>query len=78
MDDYFDEYNDIDTSPSARGPEYFRIIKEVNGNKRLWAVRQILADPEGDNAFAFDGVIDLDASDEAGDVRFSRLEFSQS
>lgn len=78
MDDYFDEYNDIDTSPSARGPEYFRITKEVNGNKRLWAVRQILADPEGDNAFAFDGVIDLDASDEAGDVRFSRLEFSQS
>lgn len=78
MDDYFDEYNDIDTSPAARGPEFFQITKEVDGNKRLWAVRQILKDPEGDNAFSFRGIVDLDASDEAGEVRFSSLEFAGS
>jgi len=36
-------------------------------------VRQIMKDPEGDNSFAFEAIIDLDASDEAGEVRFASL-----
>ncbi|MCK7676703.1 DUF3516 domain-containing protein [Corynebacterium sp. CCM 9186] len=69
MDAYFEEYADMDTGPAARGPEFFRLSPEG----RLWKVRQILKDPEGDNAFAFVAIVDLDASDAAGEVRFAEL-----
>ncbi|KQB85421.1 DEAD/DEAH box helicase [Corynebacterium oculi] len=69
MDEYFDQYSDLDTGPQARGPEYFRL--DTTG--RAWQVRQIFKDPEGDNSFAYEAVVDLDASDEAGEVRFSSL-----
>ena len=74
MDDYFDEYDDVDTGPDARGPEYFR-LGDTTG--RTWEVTQILKDPEDDNAFQFHGVVDLDASDEAGEVRLQSLELRE-
>ena len=40
---------------------------------RRWTVRQILDDPEGDHGWAFEGVVDLDATDEAGEVRLAEL-----
>lgn len=74
MDDYFDEYSDIGTDQEARGKEFFHIADDSGRN---WQVRQILQDPEGDNAFQLHGVVDLDASDEAGEVRLSSLEMKQ-
>ena len=71
MDDYFDEYTDVDLGPDARGPEFFRLEDSAG---RVWRVTQIIKDPEGDNAFQLHGVVDLDASDEAGEVRLSSLE----
>ncbi|WP_411708273.1 DEAD/DEAH box helicase [Corynebacterium sp. LaCa117] len=70
LDDYFDEYNDIDSGPEARGPEYFRL---GDTDSRLWSVRQIIKDPAGDHAYQFVATVDLDASDEAGEVRLSDL-----
>lgn len=70
MDDYFDDYDDIDFGPDARGPEYFRIEGQ---DTRSWSVRQIIKDPAGDNAYQFFGQVDLDASDAAGEVRLSAL-----
>lgn len=62
LDDYFDEYDDIDSGPAARGPEFFRLSGQ---DTRLWQVRQIIKDPEGDHGYQFVAVVDLDASDEA-------------
>lgn len=70
LDGYFDEYDDIDTGPEARGPEYFQ-LKE--SNSRSWPVRQIIKDPAGDRAYHFVGMVDLDASDKAGEVRLSEF-----
>ncbi|MDN5582019.1 MAG: DEAD/DEAH box helicase [Corynebacterium sp.] len=69
LDAYFDEYSDIGVDAAARSPELI-LVKEEG---RHWTVRQILDDPEGDHGWAFEGVVDLDASDEAGDVRLSEL-----
>lgn len=74
MDDYFDEYTDVDLGPDARGPEFFR-LEDSSG--RAWRVTQIIKDPDGDNAFQVHGVVDLDASDEAGEVRLSSLGISE-
>ncbi|WP_197088318.1 DEAD/DEAH box helicase [Corynebacterium occultum] len=73
MDAYFDEYSDLDTGPAARGTEYFQLEQ----NDRQWKARQIIKDPEGDNSFAFIATVDLDASDDAGEVRLSSLELEQ-
>lgn len=70
LDDYFDEYDDIDSSPEARGPEYFRLS---DTDSRAWSVRQIIKDPDGDHAYQFVATVDLDASDEAGEVRLADL-----
>ena len=70
LDDYFDEYDDIETGPSARGPEFFRVSDQET---RAWTVRQIICDPKGEHAFQFAGTVDLDASDAAGEVRLSSL-----
>ena len=74
MDDYFDEYDDLDIGPDARGPAYFRIADQTT---RRWRVTQILKDPDGDHSFQLHGVVDLDASDAAGEVRLTRLELLQ-
>ena len=74
MDDYFDEYDDLDLGADARGPEYFRLGDTTT---RTWRITQIIKDPEGDNAFQLHGVVDLDASDEAGEVRLQSLEMKQ-
>ena len=70
LDDYFDEYDDIDSGPEARGPGFFRL---GDTDSRAWSVRQIIKDPDGDHAYQFVATVDLDASDEAGEVRLSDL-----
>lgn len=70
LDDYFDEFDDIDTGPDARGPEYF-LIDDSSG--RTWTVRQILKDPEDERGYQLVAQVDLDASDETGEVRLSDL-----
>lgn len=70
LDDYFADYDDIDVGTDARGPEYFQLSGQ---DTRTWQVRQIIKDPQGDNAYHFVGTVDLDASDAAGEVRLSSL-----
>ncbi|QNE89700.1 DUF3516 domain-containing protein [Corynebacterium incognita] len=70
LDDYFEDYDDIDAGPDARGPEYFRLLDTTG---RTWQVRQIIKDPDGDNAYQVVGTVDLDASDEVGEVRLKVL-----
>lgn len=73
LDNYFDNYADLDTGPQARGPEYFVASRGAT----LWKVRQTIKDPEDDRSFAFVGEVDLAASDEAGEVRLASLEIEQ-
>ncbi|MBJ2121614.1 DUF3516 domain-containing protein [Arthrobacter sp. MSA 4-2] len=62
MDGYFEEYEDIDDGPEARGPNLL-IIEKLPG---VWKVRQIFKDPAGNNDWGINAVIDLAASDAAG------------
>ncbi|MGP5660553.1 DEAD/DEAH box helicase [Corynebacterium falsenii] len=72
MDDYFDEYADLGLDAEARS-SHMVIIGVDESDPRRWTVRQILDDPEGDHGWAFEGVVDLDATDEAGEVRLADL-----
>ncbi|WP_297008553.1 RNA helicase [uncultured Corynebacterium sp.] len=69
MDAYFDEYDDVGTDTAARSGDLVRITEDTGE----WTVRQIIDDPEGDHGWAFEGVVDLAATDDAGEVRLSSL-----
>jgi superfamily II RNA helicase len=64
LEDYYAEHGSISTAADARGPDLLRI--EVDG--RLWNVRQTLDDPAGHRDWVIDARVDLDASDEAGEL----------
>ena len=61
---YFAEHDEMGTGPDARGPQMLQIAKESG----RWVVRQVIDDPEGDHDWAISAVIDLAASDEAGEA----------
>ncbi len=68
---YFDEHDDLGTGPDARGPQYFVLDESPDGvpaGARLWRVRQIFDDPDGDHDWGISAEIDLAASDEAGEA----------
>jgi superfamily II RNA helicase len=64
LEDYYAEHGSISTAADARGPDLLRI--EVEG--RRWNVRQTLDDPAGHRDWVIDARVDLDASDEAGEL----------
>ncbi|MFF8327573.1 DEAD/DEAH box helicase [Rhodococcus qingshengii] len=66
---YFEEYATIGTGPSARGPALFQVTEEGE----FWRVRQVLEDPEGDHGWALLAVVDIPASDAAGEIVFDEL-----
>lgn len=70
---YFDEYDEIGTGPSARGPLLFQVTVEST----LWRVRQVLEDPNDDHGWALLGEVNLAESDAAGEVVFDEFEVSE-
>ncbi|MDF2146433.1 DUF3516 domain-containing protein [Knoellia sp. p5-6-4] len=67
IEDYFEEYDSIGTGPDSRGPALLQVTREPG----RWLVRQVIDDPEGDHDWAITAVVDLAASDEAGEAAVS-------
>ena len=76
IEDYYAEHDSVGIG--ARRP---RAVSADRGDRqgepagapedtvaRLWRVRQVIDDPEGHHDWVIDGVVDLDASDEAGEL----------
>ncbi|MGH3364636.1 MAG: DEAD/DEAH box helicase [Nocardioidaceae bacterium] len=61
---YFKEHDEIDIGPDARGPHMLVVEKEG----RTWRAQQIIGDPDGDHDWRIFAEVDLDASDEAGEL----------
>ncbi len=78
LDAYFAEHDEIGTGPDARSTALLIIdetgtadlpgIDAEDGDGRAWRVRQILDDPADDHDWGISAVVDLDASDEAGEA----------
>ena len=77
MDDYFEEYADLGVDADARSNSMVLIDENPEGAAGQWRVRQILDDPEKDHGWAFEGMVDLAATDEAGEVRLASLVIHQ-
>jgi hypothetical protein len=64
MAGYFADHAELRTGPDARGP-HLLIVTEEPGR---WVVRQVFDDPAGDHDWGISAVVDLAASDEAGEA----------
>ncbi|MGJ6979817.1 DEAD/DEAH box helicase [Aestuariimicrobium soli] len=67
LDDYFDDHADIGIDQGARSPGMLQITPgrgDLGG--RVWQLRQVIDDPDGDHDWAIEATVDLDASDEVG------------
>ncbi|MBC6460946.1 DEAD/DEAH box helicase [Actinomadura sp. HBU206391] len=64
MGDYYEEHDELQTGPDARGPKLLLIEEEPALG--LWRVRQIFDDPAGDHDWGISAEVDLAGSDEAG------------
>ncbi|MFZ2625778.1 MAG: DUF3516 domain-containing protein [Propionibacterium sp.] len=64
LGDYWDDHDDIGIGADARGPQYL----DIDTSSRLWQVRQIIDDPEGDHDWVIRATVDLDECDRLGDV----------
>ena len=62
VEPYFDVHDEIGTGPDARGPALL-ILDE---GPQAWTLRQIFDDPAGDHDWGISAVVDLAASEEAG------------
>ena len=76
MEPYYDDHDELLTGSPARGPALFSVVERSLSGEPLpagavagtWEVRQLLDDPEGDHDWRIDAVVDLAASDAAGEV----------
>nr|WP_206030701.1 DEAD/DEAH box helicase [Rhodococcus sp. B10] len=66
---FFDEYGELGTGPSARGPALFDLT--VGPNRTT--VRQILEDPDGDQGWSLNAVVDVDESNASGEIVFDEV-----
>lgn len=74
LGDYWDEHDDIITDADARGPA----LLIIDDTTRVWQVRQIVSDPDGNHDWSITATIDLDACDEAEDLLVHVTNFGQS
>ncbi len=64
LEEYYTEHDRVGTDADARGPRLLQVAVEG----RRWKVRQTLADPENHHDWVIDAEVDLDASDEVGEL----------
>ncbi|PAU69438.1 DEAD/DEAH box helicase [Bifidobacterium italicum] len=70
LDAFYDEHEYVGTDMKARSGEFFIIDDRDEKRGHTWTVRQILDDSDGDHDWAITGVVDLDATQEQGEVVF--------
>ena len=70
LDAYFAEHEDILLDDDARSMDYLDINAADERNDHVWHVRQTFRDPEGDRDFGIAADVDLDETQELGEVVF--------
>ncbi|OZG68868.1 DEAD/DEAH box helicase [Bifidobacterium eulemuris] len=70
LDDYYDAHEYVGVDAAARSADLFVLDDSHERDEHTWKVRQIIDDSDGDHDWAIVGVVDLDATQESGEVVF--------
>ncbi|MFT4110990.1 DEAD/DEAH box helicase [Propionicimonas sp.] len=73
LGEYWDDHEALPTDADARGPALLVITERA----RVWEVRQIIDDPEGDHDWSITARIDLDECDRAGELVLHTIDFAR-
>ena len=75
LGEYWQEHDEIGTDADARGPALLQITPDRgetpwagDDERRRWVVRQVIADPAEDHDWSIEAIVDLDESDERGEL----------
>ena len=71
LEGYFAEHEEILIDADARSTAYFVLDESPEKERHAWRVRQVFRDPEDDCDFAIAAEVDLDATQEEGEVIFA-------
>ena len=64
IEEYYAEHDRVLLDGDARGPALLAVVEAG----RTWQVTQTIHDPEGHHDWVIEADVDLDASDEAGEL----------
>lgn len=70
LDDLYEEHESIGTDSAARSKDFITIDQSHERDEHSWFVRQIFDDAEGDHDWGIAATVDLDATQESGEVMF--------
>ena len=71
LDAYYESHEEVLLDADARSATYFHVDENDEKEKHVWHVHQVLSDPEGDHDFGIMADVDLDATQEEGNVVFT-------
>jgi len=74
LGDYWDEHEEMGTAADARSPQLFIIDGR---DTRRWLVRQIIDDPDHNHDWQIRAEVDLDTSDETGELALHIVNFGR-
>lgn len=70
LDDYYDAHEYVGVDQAARSGRLFMLDDSLETKEHTWRVRQVIDDSDGDRDWAITGTVDLDATQESGEVVF--------
>jgi superfamily II RNA helicase len=71
LDDFYEVHEAVNTDAGARSKEFITMDRSQERGKHIWSVRQLLDDTDGDHDWGIAGVVDLDATQDSGEVTFT-------
>jgi superfamily II RNA helicase len=77
LDDYYDAHEYVGIDQQARSGDLFILDDRNEAKEHTWKVRQIIDDSDGDHDWAITGTVELDATQESGEVVFVDYQVSQ-
>ncbi len=72
LEAYYQEYDEIILDNNARSMSFLSIDTSLEQEGHLWVVHQIFSDPEGSCDFGIMAEVDLDATQDEGEVIFNK------
>lgn len=70
LDSYYEAHDEVRIDGDARSMAYLEIDESDEKSARVWHVHQIFSDPDDDHDFGIAADVDLDATQEEGEVVF--------
>ena len=72
MDEYYDQHEEVLLDADARSARFFQIDEGDEKDRHVWHVRQTIADSDEEHDFSIVADVDLDATQDEGEVVFSK------